>query len=275
MRMTIEQKLDDTEGSGGESGSGEPARMTASAQKGSFLKSWGPLIGLGVLMVVGFSQGWHELLSLSSLISERQNLMAYVNERFVFSLGLFFVIYVAAVALSFPGASLLTIGGGFLFGWIVGGATTVVAATMGATVIFLVARSSFGAFLTQKAGPFVEKLASGFRSDAFNYLLFLRLTPVFPFWLVNIAPALFQVPLRTYVLSTAVGILPGTFAFAFIGAGLDSVVAAQEAANPGCAATGTCQIEVGALVTPQLLAAFFALGVASLIPVAIKRWRAS
>lgn len=104
--------------------------------------------------------------------------------------------------------------------------------------------------------------------------MFLRLAPIFPFWLVNIAPALFDMRLRPYVVATFVGILPGTYAYAFIGTGLDSVIAAQEAANPGCAAAGTCHIEVSALVTGELVAAFVALAVAALVPVAVRRLRA-
>ena len=173
----------------------------------------------------------------------------------------------------FRGASFLTIAGGFLFGWLLAGVATVIAATLGATVVFLAARSSLGTALKARAGPFLARLSSGFRENAMSYLLFLRLTPIFPFWLVNIAPAIFHVPVGTYVFSTLVGIIPGTFAFAFIGSGLDSVIAAQEAANPGCAAAGSCEVDIGAFVTPELLAAFFVLGFASLIPVVLKRLR--
>lgn len=237
-------------------------------------KRWLPIAALVVAMVFGLSQGWHEHLSLSTLIRERQNLMGFVGTHQMLAIGAYGAFYATLVALSFPGASLLTIAGGFLFGWIVGGTVTILAATLGASVLFLAARTSLGEALKQRAGPFVSKLAEGFRENALSYLLFLRLTPVFPFWLVNIAPAVFHVPLRTYVFATLVGIIPGTFAFAFIGSGLDSVIEAQEAANPGCAASGTCEVAIGALVTPELLAAFFALGVASLIPVGVKRLRA-
>ncbi|MBO6754932.1 MAG: TVP38/TMEM64 family protein [Roseibium sp.] len=236
-------------------------------------KRWLPLAALVTVMAIGFSQGWHQYLTLSSLIQERQYLLDLVDGNFVLALTGFAAVYMTAVALSFPGASLLTITGGFLFGWIAGGLTTVVAATVGASAVFLVARSSIGDFLTRKAGPFLSRLADGFRTNGFHYLLFLRLTPIFPFWLVNIAPAVFHMPLRTYMLATFVGILPGTFAFSFIGSGLESVIAAQEAANPGCAAAGNCAVDVGALVTPELLAAFFALGIASLIPVVLRRVR--
>ncbi|MEP1931978.1 MAG: TVP38/TMEM64 family protein [Roseibium sp.] len=235
------------------------------------LKKWFPLLALVILMAVAFSQGLHNHLTLSNLIMERQQLAGFVDRNSVFAIVTYIAIYTVAVSLSFPGAALLTIAGGFLFGWIIGGLATVLGATVGASLLFLIARSSFGEVLTKRAGPFLSKLAEGFRKDAFHYLLFLRLTPIFPFWLVNIAPAIFQMHLPSYVLATFVGIIPGTFAFAFIGSGLDSVIEAQEAANPGCAAAGTCAVEISALVTPQLIVAFFALGIASLIPVVLKR----
>jgi len=238
------------------------------------LRKWLPLAVLAALMAIAFSQGLHKELTLSNLIMQRQDLAGIVDQNLVLALAAYLVIYSAAVALSFPGASLLTIAGGFLFGWLLGGVTTIFGATLGACAVFLVARSSFGEVLTNRAGPFLSRLAEGFRKNAFHYLLFLRLTPVFPFWLVNIAPAIFKMPLPSYALATFVGIIPGTFAFTFIGSGLDSVIAAQEKANPGCAAAGTCEIDISALVTPQLLAAFFALGIASLIPVVLKKLRA-
>ncbi|WP_428642726.1 TVP38/TMEM64 family protein [Roseibium sp.] len=237
------------------------------------VRKWLPLAVLAILMVVVFSNGLHHQLTLSNLIKRRQELAGLVDEHAVAALLVYMSAYAVTVALSIPGAVLLTIAGGFLFGWVLAGFMTVVAATLGACAVFLVARSSFGEVLTRRAGPFLSRLAEGFRREAFNYLLFLRLTPIFPFWLVNIAPAVFQMPLASYALATFVGILPGTFAFAFIGSGLGSVIKAQEAANPGCAAAGTCQIEVSALITPQLLAAFFALGIASLIPVILKKVR--
>ncbi|MEP2436172.1 MAG: VTT domain-containing protein [Roseibium sp.] len=245
----------------------------ASTGAGHTIRRWFPVLCILAAMATAWFMGLHEHLTLSELIRNRQDLANYVTQNLAAAVLAFILIYAVAVALSFPGASLLTIAGGFLFGWLISGTATVVAATLGATVIYLAARSSLGSVFTRRAGPFVARLASGFRENAFNYLLFLRLTPVFPFWLVNIAPAIFHVPLATYVGATAIGIVPGTYAFAFIGAGLDSVFEAQEAANPGCAAAGTCHVELGALVTPELLLAFFALGIASLIPVALKKIR--
>lgn len=244
------------------------------ARRGAGLRRWLPLAVLVALMAGGFALGLHESLTLSNLIMRRQDLGALVGDHLVAAIAAYGLIYALAVALSFPGAALLTIAGGFLFGWLAAGITTVLSATLGACAVFLVARSSLGETLTERAGPFVERLARGFRDNAFHYLLFLRLTPVFPFWLVNIAPAVFRMPLSSYALATLIGIVPGTFAFTVIGSGLDSVIAAQEEADPGCAAAGRCQVDVAALVTPELLAAFFALGLASLLPVVLKKLRA-
>ncbi|MXN66382.1 TVP38/TMEM64 family protein [Stappia sp. GBMRC 2046] len=238
-------------------------------------RRWAPICVIALLMAVGFQQGWHEHLTLSSLIRERARLLGMVEGNLVAAMLTYIAVYIASVALSFPGASFLTILGGFLFGWLAAGTLTAIAATVGACLIFVAARSSLGHALKDKAGPFVNRLADGFREDAFHYLLFLRLTPIFPFWLVNIAPALFRVPLSTYIVATFFGILPGTYAYSFVGAGLDSVIEAQEAANPGCAEAGTCRIDLSALVTKELVLAFAALGVVSLIPVILKKWRAA
>jgi uncharacterized membrane protein YdjX (TVP38/TMEM64 family) len=252
----------------------EPAAgETPPRSRAGRLRRWLPPVVLAVLMALGFAFGLHDRLTLSNLIMQRQDLGDLVEANLGLAVVAYLGVYTAAVALSFPGASLLTIAGGFLFGWVLGGIATVFGATLGACAVFLVARSSVGDVLTGRAGPFLSRLAEGFRADAFHYLLFLRLTPVFPFWLVNIAPAIFRMPLPSYMLATFIGIVPGTFAFTFIGSGLDSVIAAQEAADPGCAAAGTCRIDVSALVTPQLLVAFFALGAASLIPVVLRKWR--
>jgi uncharacterized membrane protein YdjX (TVP38/TMEM64 family) len=237
------------------------------------VKRWGVVVVIGSLMVLGYVLGWHEYISMSALIMHREMLSQFVTEHFWISILSYCVLYVVLVALSFPGASLLTIGGGFLFGGLIGGSLTAIAATIGASIIFLATRTSLGASLKDRAGPFMARLADGFRADAFNYLLFLRLTPVFPFWLVNIAPAIFHVPLRTYAIATFFGIIPGTFAYSFIGVGLDSLIAAQELANPGCAAAGSCTVDPSALVTRELIIAFALLGIVSLLPVALKKLR--
>lgn len=231
------------------------------------------LIAAAALVV--FALGWHRYLSIGSLIEHRAALAAFVEAHFATALAGFALLYVATTALSVPGAVFLTIAGGLLFGAVLAGLVVVVAATLGATIIFLAARSSLGAALTARAGPRITALTRGFCKDAFNYLLFLRLVPLFPFWLVNLVPALAGVRLSTFVAATAIGILPGTFAFACVGAGLDSVLAAQQQANAACLADRACEahLDPGALLTPGILFAFAALGVAALVPVLARHLR--
>lgn len=239
---------------------------------GDAVRRYGPIAALACLLAFAWKMGWFDQVSLSSLVRNREWLLAFVAAHALLSFGAYILLYALLVAVSFPGASLLTLASGLLFGGLAGGTASVIAATIGAAAIFLAARSSFGQLLQRRAGGFVGRLAEGFRRDSFSYLLFLRLTPIFPFWVVNIVPALLNMRLGPYVAATFVGIIPGTFAYAFVGAGLGSVIAAQEQANPGCGKAGACSIDVSALITPQLLIAFTALGFAALIPVALRRF---
>lgn len=237
------------------------------------LKRWGPLGVIIALLIGAYSAGLQDYISLSSLIMHRQELGVFVSEN-VFVAALSFVaLYAALVALSFPGASLLTMSSGLLFGGILGGFLTVVAATFGAIIIFLIARSSLGDFLQDKAGAFVHKMIDGFKKNAFQYLLTIRLTPVFPFWAVNIVPALLNMKLGPYALATFIGIIPGTFVFSYIGAGLDSVLNSVREDQPGCGPAGTCSFDFGQLVTTEILIALLGLAAISIIPIVIKNIR--
>lgn len=244
-------------------------------KSGSSLKRWLPLVAIAGFMAFAFFMGWHKALSISALIENRERLGAFVEDNFALTLLAYVGIYIAVVVLSLPGAGILSIGGGFLFGWLVSAPATIVAATIGATLLFVAVTTSFGDALRAKAGPWVAKLKEGFEKDAFNYLLFLRLVPAFPFWLVNLAPAMLGIKLSTYVTATLIGIIPGSFAFAFVGAGLGSVIEAQRAANADCIGNSECAIEIstGDLITPEILAALAALSVVALIPVVLKRLR--
>jgi uncharacterized membrane protein YdjX (TVP38/TMEM64 family) len=250
-----------------------------SARNPRSLRRWLPLALLAAAIAIAWASGIHRHLTLAAIADHRDLLKAYVAAHLITALCSYAVVYVATIALSLPGGALLTIVGGFLFGWLLGGLVTVVSATAGATIIFLIARSSFGTVLSERAGPSMKSLAEGFRRDAFHYLLFLRLVPLFPFWLVNIAPALFNVRLSTYIAATFIGIVPATFAFSILGSGLDGIIAAQRAAYEACVAAkgaGQCRfaIEAHSLVTPELLIAFAALGVVALVPVVVKRLKA-
>jgi len=247
----------------------------------SLVKRVLPLVILAGVAALVISQGWHKYLTLESVAENRDVLKGYIEENALVALLAYMGIYIVVIALSLPGGVFLTLMGGFLFGWLIGGLATVVAATIGATIIFLIAKTSFGEPLTERAGPRLDKLREGFQDDALNYLLFLRLVPLFPFWLINLAPALLGVGLGTYVIGTFFGIIPGTFAFAYVGVGLDSVIEAQQQAYQTClkgqsaGGAGSCEftLDPGALVTPELLIAFAALGMVALLPVLLKKFR--
>jgi uncharacterized membrane protein YdjX (TVP38/TMEM64 family) len=244
----------------------------------SRLRRFAPVVVVLVAMLVVFASGAYRHLSLETLVRHRMAIDAFIDHHMLAALGAFVAIYITVVALSIPGALCLTVTSGILFGTLAGGVASVIGATAGATVIFLVAKSACGESLVRRAGPLACKLADGFRADAFNYLLFLRLVPAFPFFLVNLVPAIAGVKLRTFTGATALGIVPATFAFAFLGSGLDSVLAVKEGPYRACLASGRteCPIpfDIGAIVTPQLLAAFAALGALALVPVLVKRLRA-
>ena len=255
----------------------------AAQSKAASVKRFLPLIILVVLIVVAYVNGWHKYLSLTQIAENREALRGYVDANYVLAIGVYAALYVAVAALSIPGGAPLTIAGGFLFGWLIGGMTTVIAATGGATILFLVAKTALGETLAARAGPWLQKLSEGFRNNALSYLLFLRLVPAFPFWLVNLAPALLGVPLATFVIGTLVGIIPGTFAFAFLGAGLDSIIDKQRETYQACldkqsetAGSSECTftLSTSSLVTPELIAAFVALGIVAIIPVIAKKVRA-
>ncbi len=237
-----------------------------------------PLIVIAVASAVVIAMGWHRQLSFETLARHDDALRDFIATHEMSAVAAYMVLYIAAVALSIPVGVFLTVTGGVLFGALLGGVAAVVSATIGAICIFLIARSAIGEYLVRRAGPVAERLAEGFRADAFSYLLFLRLVPIFPFWMVNLVPALAGVRLATFAAATALGVIPATFVFAFVGAGLDSVIAAQQAAYRSClaAARSDCRLEfhVNAALTPELIGALTALGVLALVPVLVKRLRA-
>jgi uncharacterized membrane protein YdjX (TVP38/TMEM64 family) len=249
--------------------------------KAGALRRYLPVIVLAGLMAFAFAMGWHKYLSLKTVGLNYEQLKGFVADNWALAIFAYAGLYIAVIALSLPGGLIMTLSGGLLFGWLTGAIVTVIAATIGATLVFLIAKTSFGESLAAKAGPWVEKLRDGFKENALSYLLFLRLVPAFPFFAVNLAPALLGVPLSTYVIGTALGIIPGTTAFSVAGAGLASVIEAQNTSYQACLAGAPANpdvdcpytIDTSALVTTELLAAFTLLGVVALIPIAIKKMR--
>jgi uncharacterized membrane protein YdjX (TVP38/TMEM64 family) len=242
------------------------------------LRRFLPVAALFVAMAVILAMGWHRQLSLETLVRHRAAIDEFMAGHYAAALAAFVALYVAVAALSIPGAAVLTICGGILFGWLPAGLAAIGGATTGATIIFSIARTACGESLLRCAGSRAQNIADGFRSDAFSYLLFLRLVPIFPFWLVNLAAALVGVRLATFVGATALGIIPGTFVYALVGQGLDSVIRAEGAAYRACVAAGAhdCHLDfdMATALTPQLLAALIALGLIALVPILLRRRRA-
>jgi len=257
-----------------------PAAATASGS--ARRRSWLLLAVLAAISLTVFAMGGHKLLTLKTIGLNYEALRHFIAANLAASLALYATIYVAVVALSLPGALALTIAGGLLFGWKIAVPVTVAAATLGATIIFLVARSSLGTVLGSRVGPWLVRLREGFSENALSYLLFLRLVPAFPFVVVNLAAAVLGVPLRAYVLGTFLGIIPGTTAITFAGAGLGSVIKAQNRSYHACLAKLPADpdlacpymIDTSVLVTKELVLALVLLGTVALIPVAVKKWRA-
>lgn len=237
-----------------------------------------PLLVLAAAAVAVLVSGWHERLSPRAIAESHDSLQAYVHDHMAQAVGLYILVYAAVVALSLPVGAVLTVLGGFLFGPVAGGSIVVVAATVGATFVFLVAKMALGDLPARRSGRIIAKMRKGFQDNALSYMLFLRLVPAFPFTLVNLAPAFLGVSLRTYVIGTFFGIIPGTFAFAFVGGGLDSILvkARSDPAFQACMAKeaahlvpeGSCSLSLdfADFITTELFVGFALLGVVALIP---------
>ena len=229
----------------------------------NWIKRFGPLILVALAVAVVLASGLADHLSLVELKARRDQLQGFVALHPALSFGLYILIYIAVVSLSLPGALVMTLSGGFLFGPWLGAAAASSGASMGAAVIFLVCRSAVGDSLRGKAGSTIAKIEEGVRRDAFSYILTLRLIPVMPFWLVNLAAGLVNIPLRTFLAATVLGILPGSLVYSGLGAGLGEVFASGQEPN------------LRVIFEPHVLLPLVGLGLLSLLPVVLRRFRKS
>ena len=240
----------------------EPTFDDRPMSRGRRLLRWWPVAVLGAGIMVFFVSGADRYLMLQTLHDNRMNLVAFVKDYGALAVIVFVGVYAATTALALPGALILTVAGGFLFGTLWGTVWVVIGATAGASLLFLAARTTLVAALRARAGPMLKKIEAGFGANAFSYLLSLRLLPVFPFFVVNIVPAFAGVPLRTFVLATVLGIIPGSFVFASVGAGLGSVF--EMMMEPTLADA----------VTPEIIIALVSLAVLALLPMVWKKLKA-
>ena len=250
-------------------------RTTPSRSKGSALRRLWPLGLLALTAAIAIASGATGYLSFHQLAESRAALRAYVADHHIASVALYALAYLTIATCSLPAGVLMTMAGGFLLGPWIGAPTAILCAVTGASFVFWIARSSLGEALRVHAGPRIEWLRRGFAEDAVFYMLFLRLTPLFPFSLVNIASAALGVKYRTFFWTTLIGIAPGTLAYSVAGSGLESVMQAQERIYSAClaAAQADCQLRFSArqLVTRELVWSIAALGVLALTPVIVRR----
>lgn len=202
-----------------------------------FRRLW-PLVALGIGFAAVFAFGLDHYVSFDVLRAHRAELVAFVESKRVIAGALFVVFYVVVTALSIPGATVLTLAGGFLFGTLLGGILVAVAATLGSTIVYAAVKTSLGDHLRARAGPAIKAMESGFRANAISYMLFLRLVPAFPFFVVNLAPAVLGVQPPIFIVATALGILPATFIYASVGSGLGRVFDAGKVPDLGLIFSG-------------------------------------
>lgn len=220
------------------------------------------LIPLGLLFLAGaifVLIGGHRYLTFATLAEHREFLNDIVARGGVLAAIGFIVGYAVLAALSVPGAMLMTLASGFLFGVWFGTFYALIGATLGASAVFLAARSGLAGF-TERAGPHVQRLEAGFRQDAFSYLLCLRLVPIFPFWLVNLAAGAIGMRLWIYLTATFFGMIPGAFVYASLGNGVSALIAAGK--HP----------DHYMIFRPTILLPLLGLAVLALLPVFYKRW---
>lgn len=214
------------------------------------------IIGMAIAVAIGafFYFDLGRFLSLNALKENRDHLLAFTEANYATAVGLFVLAYIAVTGLSLPGAVILTLAGGFLFGSVFGTVFVNIGATTGATLAFLAARYLLRDWVEQKFGSRLGSIQAGFSKNAFNYLMTLRLIPLFPFFLVNMVSGLTRMSLGTYVTATAIGIIPGSFVFAYAGRQLGSINSLQEIASP------------------NVLLAFTLLGLLAMVPILYKKF---
>jgi uncharacterized membrane protein YdjX (TVP38/TMEM64 family) len=187
-----------------------------------------PLLVFAAVLIAFFALGLNKYLTLDLLRENREVLKNWVHANKTEAVLLFITAYIIVAAFSLPISALVSITGGFLFGSVFGAAWGVIGATVGATILFLVAKTALGDPLRQRFASQVKSLEEGFRANAVSYMLLLRLVPLFPFWLVNLAASFTGVSVVTFFITTLVGIIPGAFVFASIGNGLGVLFDAGE-----------------------------------------------
>jgi len=231
------------------------------ASRKDTLKHFLPLGLLCLAAVMVWVSGVHHYLSFEMVKVHREALKEFIAHHLLLSALIYIGLYISVVALSIPGATFMTVMGGFLFGQLNGTTLVVIAATLGSIVVFISARAAAKGLLQTKLSPWLSKLEIGFKDNALNYLLVMRLIPIFPFFIVNLAAAVLLVPFRTFVIATFIGIIPGSFIYVSVGTGLGSIIDKNQA------------FTLSGILTPEILASLIGLAILSTLPIFYKRWQ--
>jgi len=214
---------------------------------------------LGIILLLAIIFGWTDYVSLSGFRTHQVEIVKFIQSEYYLSILIFIGVYILSTALSIPGALILTTIGGYLFGAFPGALFSLVGATIGASILFIAARGAFGELFKPKLGSSIDKMRLELTKNAFFYLLFLRLAPVFPFFVINIAPAFLNVSFSNYFFASFIGMIPGALVYALMGSGLNK----------------TFMIEGGFDTMPDIslefLAGFIGLAVLSLVPILLRR----
>ena len=226
-----------------------------------YIKRWAPLTVLIVLLGLFLHFQLYHYLSFTSLKIHRSALLAWTEQHLMLAILGFMLMYIIGVASSMPGAFFLTFVGGFLFGPWLGTLSVIISATLGATLVYLAVKLALRDWVTKRSAKWLKSMEKGFKDNALSYLLFLRLVPIFPFFLVNIVPALLGVPLATFIIGTFLGIIPGTFVYVLVGNGLGHVFDTNATPN------------LSILSDPVLLGPLIALALLALVPIAYQRFK--
>ena len=216
------------------------------------------VLAVGALLAYFLAQDY---LSLEALSENREALVEWRDRNLLTASLAYVAIYVVAVAFSVPGAIWLTLAGGFLFGTVLAAGLTVFSATIGATLIFLAARSSLGAMLHERAGPWLGRIDDEVAKGEISFLLVMRLIPVIPFFIANLAPAFVNVRLSTFIWTTFIGIAPATAVISSVGSGLGEVL--DRGGEP----------DIGVVFEPHILLPLLGLAALAALPVILRKLR--
>ena len=220
-----------------------------------------PLVLLAAGLAAFFALDLNRYVSLEALKTHQEQLKGWVADYGLIAGAVFTGVYALAVAFSIPGAVFITIAGGFMFGPYLATLYVVVGATVGALAVFLAARYALADFFRARIGNAAKRMEAGFRENELSYMFILRLVPIFPFWLVNLVPAFLGVTVRSFVIGTFIGIIPGAFVYALVGDGAGAVLSAGGDLN------------IGIIFHPRFLAPIVGLAVLACIPIVYKRVR--